>query len=246
MKIIHATWEKRNLGRDAWEYVFEPKDDKDILENMALLNTPDYDGAYLCAKVSAKNVNIIHALEDFGFRFMETQIGMSYDFTVQRLPSTLKRYDGYLSCEEVKGDKSLWNEVTERVTDEMFITDRIYLDSMFPPGTSSLRYRNWMNDMKSNPDYTMLVWRIVKTGEIIGFDIMRSLVPTAVAILGGVFPGKVVIGLIHTYCFLKYLSNKGAQNYKTNISSNNTPMLRCYSELGVVANNITYVLRKIG
>lgn len=244
MKIIHATWEKRNLGRDAWEITFESEDEKNSQIVNDFLDNPIYNDSYLCAKVPAGQINVIHALENAGFRFMENQIGIYFNFKKQRLPESLQKFSSYLSCEEVPAQDIQWDEVNRNITDDMFISDRIYLDPIFPNGTSSMRYKNWINDMKSNLSNTLLIWRIAKTGELIGFDIMKSIIPTSIAILGGVFPGKAFVGLIHVYCLFNMLYKKGASEFKTFISSNNLPMLRCYAELGAVANNIIYVLRK--
>ena len=73
MKIINATWEKRNLGCDAYEIQIERKDLKNFSSIMSDLKKQDFSGAYVTVKMPVGNLEALHALEDDGFRFMETQ-----------------------------------------------------------------------------------------------------------------------------------------------------------------------------
>lgn len=245
MKIVDASpWEKRNLGMNAWEITLNRSDMENVPQTVEALRDPKFADAYVCVKLPVGNLKMVHALEDDGFRFVETQTEIGYDFKTQKLPAELGRYASYLAYEEVLPKSEQWSEVVNSVTDDMFITDRMYLDPTMPRGVSVLRYRNWMRDMQKDDSKVMLLWRSRKTREVVGFDIMASMVPIAHALLGGVFPGKPLMGMVHMCSFFGCLREKGALKYVTNISSNNLPMLRCYAQLGAIAQNMSYVFRK--
>ena len=81
MKIVKAVWEKRNLGYDAYEIVLDKRDLKkgaeSILEDLRAQN---FYHAYVTIKMPVGNLNVLHALEDVGFRFMETQLYLKDHF----------------------------------------------------------------------------------------------------------------------------------------------------------------------
>ena len=81
MKIIKATWENRNLGCDAYEIKIEWKDFKNFQEVIDELKRQDFSGAYVTVKMPVGNLKTLHALEDAGFRFMETQFSLKLDLT---------------------------------------------------------------------------------------------------------------------------------------------------------------------
>lgn len=244
MKVCNASWEQRNIGMPAWEVELEAEDGCDSAAIVERLHDSAFAGSYVCVKMPVGDMRLVHALEDDGFRFVETQLGIAAELTSWQVPALLVRYVSCLRCETVQDDEQSWAEVIDRITDEMFVTDRMYLDPKMPCGTSACRYRNWMRDMMSDPEKTLLVWRKAKTDEFVGFDVMSSMAPTARAVLGGVFTRQTLMGLIHVCCFLRQLRAGGAQRYETSISSNNLPMLRCYAQLGAVVQGATYVFRK--
>ena len=73
MKIIKATWENRNLGRNAYEITLNRKDLKDFDTTLKEIRAQDFAGAYVVVKMPVGDLKTLHALEDDGFRFVETQ-----------------------------------------------------------------------------------------------------------------------------------------------------------------------------
>ena len=78
MKIVEATWERRNFGRDAWEITLGREDLADVEKTLAALRDSRFAGAYVCVKMPVGNLKMLHALEDDGFRFLETQLSRSF------------------------------------------------------------------------------------------------------------------------------------------------------------------------
>ena len=81
MKIVHATWEKRNFGRDAYEVTLDRKDMDDVSAVIGTLSDARFNETYVCVKLPVGNLKIVHALEDLGFRFLETQLSLIDHFT---------------------------------------------------------------------------------------------------------------------------------------------------------------------
>lgn len=245
MKIINATWEKRNLGCDAYEIQIERKDLKNFSEVMAELKKQDFSGAYVTVKMPVGNLEALHALEDDGFRFMETQYHLRKDLSDYETPVMLIPYVEQLKRVEIEKNREKWQEIVDMITPEMFTTDRIYLDPLLSYGTSCKRYKNWMMDLveksgvrlfivKDNDDviaYSLEVW-----------DMDKKVVN---ALLGGVFEKyqKEGYGLLSWDNGLRYYK-KNKVSIDTDISSNNQAVFDVYMFFDYKITKQTYVLRK--
>ena len=241
MKIIHAIWERKNLGMDAWEVMLDRKDMADISAIMEQLHAPEFAGCYVCVKLPVGDLHMIHALEDDGFRFLETQFHL-----VEALEkSDIMRYGesaGHIPVEErvVPKTREEWGKIIEKITPGMFDTDRIALDPAFGPDVACQRYRNWCWDLFDNPKSVLHVSSL--EGEDIGFGIAVLIQEPDVydGVLGGIFEAGKGCGM--GVCIVR---SGGKGKLKTTVSSNNVAMLKIHQNHGRIVRNERYVFRKI-
>lgn len=243
VKTVHAVWERKNLGRDAWEVTLDKKDMADVQSVIGALHDPQFDGCYVCVKLPVGNLRMVHALEDDGFRFLETQLHL-----VEALePSDVMRYGAsadHIPVEErvVPKTREAWGAIIEKITPGMFDTDRIALDPAFGPDVACQRYRNWCWDLFENPRSAMSVSSC--EGEDVSFGIALHDPATGIcdSVIGGNFSRSKDFGL---GALVNSKAHFTGRVFKTAVSSNNLPMFRIHQNLGRIVRNEQYVFRKL-
>lgn len=245
MKIIKATWENRNFGCDAYEIQIERKDFNNFPEIIRELKRQDFSGAYVTVKMPVGHLDVLHALEDEGFRFMETQYHLKKDLSDYKTPEMLKPYVGQLERVEVEKTKEKWQEIVDMVTPEMFTTDRIYLDPLLPYGTSCTRYKNWMLDLVERPNSRLFIVKDREDVIAYSLELWDEDKKIIDALLGGIFEKYQKEGYGFSVwdnglCYDK----RFVDSVETDISSNNQSVLDVYMFFGYKLTKQTYVLRK--
>lgn len=241
MKIVNAVWEKRNLGCDAYEISLDKKDlersPESLLEELRAQN---FSHAYVVLKMPVGNLKILHALEDEGFRFMETQLYLRDHFAPLETPEQIQKWMQGMERVTVEKTREAWGRVIERITPGMFKTDRISLDPLWGEDVACRRYKNWCWDLFGNPNSWM--WLLKVDGKEISFGVNVRDEKTGMedGILGGVFSEYQGNG----YGVFQIL-NTGCSKLKILISSNNSNILRIYQNYGMIIYKERYVLRKI-
>ena len=227
MKIINATWEKRNLGCDAYEIQIERKDLKNFSSIMSELKKQDFSGAYVTVKMPVGNLEALHALEDDGFRFMETQFHMVRDLINYETPELISRLKNILEQKEVEKNDVSWRSIVNLMTSDMFYTDRIYLDPKLKSGTSCKRYQNWIMDLVHNPEAHLFVYNHKEVP--IGFGLVKMNSETGIVddLLEGVFEKyqDSGLGFMMFDIALKSYQRYGMRKLETSISSNNPAII---------------------
>ena len=243
MKVVHAVWEQRNLGRDAWEVTLEKKDMGDAAGVLAALHHPRYAGCYVCVKMPVGNLHVLHALEDDGFRFLETQLHL-----VEALEKSdvmkfaAKESNSRLEERVVPKTREEWGKVIEKITPGMFDTDRISMDPVFGEEIACKRYRNWCWDLFENPA------SVLKVASIDGMDVYFNIFVLErepeifYGVIGGTFPAGKDSGLGALSC-AKASTAQG--KYRTSVSTNNLPIIKIHQNLGRIVYGECYVLRKL-
>lgn len=243
MKIVHAIWERKNLGMDAWEVTLDRKDMTDVSGTIAQLHSPQYAGCYVCVKLPVGNLRMVHALEDDGFRFLETQFQL-----VEALEkSDVMRYGesaAHIPVEErvIPKTREAWGAIIEKITPGMFDTDRIALDPAFGADVACQRYRNWCWEMFENPESVMSVSSCAGEDVSFGIAIHDPATGTCDSVIGGNFSGSKNFGL---GALVNAKAHFEGRAFKTAVSSNNLPMFRIHQNLGRIVRNEQYVFRKL-
>ncbi|MED4454442.1 hypothetical protein [Metabacillus fastidiosus] len=240
MEKLDAFWESRNLDKAVLELTFD-KNDRNI-KIIEDLKEENHD--YIVAKVPIRNIELIHQLEEEGFRFMETQFSLVKKIKEDNIiPSQLKSLSSKLNWEPVVTHTHL-DEVLKKIDENLFETDRIALDPYFNIKIANKRYQNWILDQFHKDDYE--VYEIIFRGKKVGFFFIKLESSIVSILLAGIYREFREYGLgfsiIYTPLKLSLLTEKKIA--KTRVSSNNLEVLRLYQTFGYMINDVEYVFRK--
>jgi hypothetical protein len=247
MEVINAFWERRNFGYDVIEVIIDNSD----LNNIDYL-IKEIDGIclkcnYVVVKFPVGNLQLLHALQNIGFYFMETMFELRMDIKDYKVPNIFSRYINEVYYEEIEKDFSKWTGIIGRIETGMYSTDRVYLDPMLNKDVSLKRYRNWIMDYVNNPNACLYTINSKKNSEIIGCGIYVIEEYVMRGIIGGIFTKyqKLGFGAAITDVQMSIALKKGISMFLTNISSNNIANLKLHSMFGFLFKNERYVMRKI-
>lgn len=137
MKIIDCVWEIENIGKKTCEILLKNDHDFDIKEI-------ENKFEYIVVKVQNKNIRTIKILESQGYSFAEMQFSLrkrikkfNYEDNV------VKMMLNSFNLQKIETKDKLF-ELLNSMDEEMFDTDRIYLDDRFGGKVSLNRYKNWI------------------------------------------------------------------------------------------------------
>ncbi len=246
MEIIDAYWEERNLGFKTYEIRLSKNDLDNVSEIIKNFSEDKFRNAYLVLKMPVSNIAALHCLEDNGFRFMETQFEMHKDIKDYITPDIINKFGYIVETIEITKDRKAWQNVLNLMTDNMYSTDRIYLDNKLPKNTSKKRYSNWIIDLIDNPNAHMYGYTY-KTN-LIGFGV--SIHDENKKIVNDILKG--VFEEYQNSCYGYFIFDSSIKKFKelgfnkivTHISSNNFPIINLYQTFNYLIKNEKYVLRR--
>lgn len=243
MKIINAIWEKRNTGLKTCEIVFEKNDtfqtylDSNIEKN--------YE--FSVVKIPVGNLMVVHQLEDFGYRYLENHLVLSFE--VNQLDDINPLWNRLLTgftCKLLTTNEEM-ALVLQEVENNMFDTDRYSLDPFWSGNISSKRYSNWIKDLFESGIAQFFV--IVKDEKEIGFfSIKEESQNINSCPIAGIFNSHKSVGYIFVLTWFWLLNSKktGIKKVVTSISTNNRVILSSLSKVFAFRVCDTFiVMRKI-
>lgn len=247
MKIIETYWEKRNLNCDSYEINIEKEDLNDIKNLISnIQNNMILKNSYVVIKVPIANLELVHNLEEIGFRFMETQFEMQKNIKKYETPNLIKRLNSTVTTIIEKRNKENWEKIIQKMSQDMYSTDRIYLDPKLPQETSQKRYSNWILDLVENQNSQLQAY--YKEDNLIGFGVatLESNTKTVNDLLKGVLKEYQDCGygylIFDASC--KKFQELGYEKIITHISSNNMPIIKLYQTFDYKITKVNYVLRR--
>lgn len=242
MRFTDCFWELANLGKRTCEICFE---DRDIFDKDYLLEVSSgYD--YVVVKVPMNKPLFNIGLCDLGFSMIETQINISkkyedFDFEDRLVKYMIKHVD-----QTIVDSKKDVEDILDRISPNMFSTDRVYLDPLFDRDSSRKRYSNWIRTEFLNQ--TAIITKNIYDGKEVGFGMHRDYNGVHMGLLGGVYESEQSEGLgLLTGCVGFLVGKKYYRPFKqlkTSISSNNVPMVEIYNYLNFKVDNMVYVFVK--
>ena len=216
MKIVDAYWEKRNLGVITYELTVESPDDQNRIKEFE--KTSDYE--YLVIKIPAQLLPALLSLQDEGYQFIEMNTVCSYDCNKPySLIGIQKRLYDSISYEKMSNDDIEY--LFMRITEGMFVTDRVYIDAFFRKRQSAKRYIGWIQDeISRGANLYSILYKDKKVGF---FGLSQVKDNECFAFLGGVFPEyqRIGIGVIMNCFEIDEAKRQGAKRVITSFSSNN-------------------------
>ena len=140
MKIIDCPWELANLDCRVAEISVAADEVIDKIQIQELESKYDY--LVLKVQAGAMKNNIVAA--ELGFELADTQMFLLKAKRDWHLDQDLltSRLMQQLSVERITTEED-FEELMSLITEDMYSTDRIYLDPEFGPKYSERRYKNW-------------------------------------------------------------------------------------------------------
>ena len=242
MKLVDCTWEIKNIGKRTCEITY---DDKDIFNRSVLVKKME-GFEYVVVKIPMNHPEMNMGLSDLGFTMIETQLNISKCYKDFNFEDRLVKHLYPRVSDQLVSTKDELNEIIDRMTPDMFNTDRIYLDSHFSHDSSCKRYANWMKTEFNNN--TCIIKKIYLDGNEIGFCMYREKDGVSYGLLGGLCESEQSEGYgLLTACSGFITAKKNSAPFKktfTAISSNNVSMLQIYNYLNYKIDKMMYVYIK--
>lgn len=239
MRIIDCPWELANLDCRVAEISVKAEEIIDKAQIQAL--EMEYD--YLVLKVQAGQMlnNVIAS--ELGFILSETQMALikakrDWNFESDILT---KRLMDQLSVERIESEQD-FEELMSSITDDMYSTDRIYLDPEFGPKYSVRRYKNWT---RTEWERGALLYKHFFRGRYVGYSLCKKQGDELICLLAGCFEQyqKTGIGL-WIPLVPELLPNVDYKKYTTHVSTNNIPVWQMYNHQKYVVGGFDYVFVK--
>jgi hypothetical protein len=235
MKIIEAVWEQRNLGVTCAEIEISASDTSNAVRNAVLSRHEQY----LVAKVSPANTEVMFALQNMGFTYIETLFEVVYRIGKEKpMPEICRPFADDVGYHIA--DKAETERILEFVASgSLFSTDRIALDPYFSRKAAGQRYAYWMQDVLFSGKAVLLLCDYC--GKSIGFTVAADKGSFLDMILGGAFPDTIGsgLGVVNAYCGLLYTYETGKKKVVSHVSSNNFQMFKIDIQLGNQVRTLT-------
>ena len=247
MKIINAEWEKRNIGVSTAEISIEEEDT--FADLQAIQRELDKSYEYICLKCKTNAPDFLFGLNKLGYTFIETQIALEFKSKKYQVPDELthliNQYKGRISFIKVEDEIRLESVLGKIRDQEMFLTDRIYLDPVFSSDKSGKRYYCWCKDAYQNGG---MIYEIIVDDVPVGMNALNKPSGTAYSgIVGGVYPDHndyAFLTPIIGHLFFQYLIAQGMRSLKSAVSSNNKSMLKLNLSSGYQVADVYHVYVK--
>lgn len=239
MKFTDAFWEKRNLGVSCLEAEIENSDDMSSLE---MLKKESRDKEYVVVKMPSNKVSLMLKLQSEGYQFIESNLAVVHD--LKNLPDNkvLNRLNGLIT-------KTLMDEqdirfLMKKMEENLFDTDRVYLDPHFSNKQASERYRNWItDDLKRGTELYNIVYKNEKIGFFTFKEIEKGVYYPFLASLYEEYK-QTGLGFSLLYKPIEIALERGGKKISTYISTNNIPILKLHISMGFIIDNLSYVFIK--
>lgn len=232
MKIIEATWEKRNLGCDAYEIILELSD-LDQWENVALsIQKLLVNNNYVVIKTPVGSFELNQKIAKLGFYFAEVLHSIKLDLKKYEIPKIHKHFCSRCSFKILDKNYELWEEkIISKIS--TFNTDRISLDPRFGTEIGNLRYRHWILDLFKNENSRAILFYYNEKEVGFALDVWDEEEKVIASLFGATFSeylgGNILgVSLSNLYMFYK---NQNFKYITSDISSNNLSSLRMNLDL---------------
>jgi RimJ/RimL family protein N-acetyltransferase len=242
MRIVHATWERENLGVDAYEVFLESRDTPESFRQ-AEQNLLDDGAEYIVAKTPVNRGDLLFGLPALGYTYVETLFRIAVERGDYHIPQSVARFDRDLTVVRRSSSEEL-DAVFGRIREGVFKSDRISLDPYFPMERTAARYINWIRQLLSQGS---MLYEVLRREDPVGvFIIKRIDARTVDPVLMGLYREDQNRGL-GTLLHKKMLDTCFAQECSRITStfvSNNAKILRVYANVGAAITDVLYTYVK--
>ena len=239
MNVIDCPWELANLDCRVAEISVSA--DEVIDKNLILELEQKYDYLVLKNQSGVMINNMIAA--ELGFVLAETQLSLqkeyrAFSFEKDSMESRLIKQ---MSVEKIVKEED-FNELMSLMTEDMFSTDRIFLDPQFGPSYSTRRYKNWT---RTEWERGSLLYKHFFNGKYVGYSLLKLKGNELSALLAGNFIQFQNTGMGFWIPLIpKIIGDVPFKLYTTKISSNNLAVWRLYNWQNYKVDRFEYVFVK--
>lgn len=239
MKIVYCPWELENLGCRVVEVSVLATETIDS----TVLQCVESKNDYIVVKIESGNMKLTALMTQLGYTLAETQMSLrkpyaEWNVQADKLTSVLL---SQMKVEQIESNEDL-QELLLLMTDNMFSTDRIYLDPLFGPKYSAQRYRNWT---VSEFEKGALLYKHYFRNQYVGFSLCKNEGENLHCLLAGNFEEYQRSGIGFWIPLIPLLyKDKHYKNYTTSISTNNYPVWQMYNRHHYTITKFDYVYIK--
>ena len=239
MKITDCPWELENIGCRVVEISVSAIETIDPDEIQSIESKYDY----VVIKIESGNMRNNTLMTKLGYVLSETQLSLKktikeWHIQEDKLTSALL---GQMKIERIQTEEEL-QELLLLITDDMFSTDRIYLDPVFGPKYSVRRYRNWI---VSEFNRGSLLYKHYFRNQYVGFSLSRNENDSLYCLLAGTFEPYQNSGIGFWIPLIPLLYKEiPCVKYETKISTNNYPVWQMYNRHNYIISRFDYVFIK--
>ena len=242
MLTTHATWERENLGTEAYELFLNADDSIEEFENEEK-RLIELGAKYIVVKTPVNVQHLIFGLANLGYVFVEMVFHVMIKRNEYSMPNLIARFDRGFTVHEINSVEDN-ARVESKIRNGIFVNDRISIDPEFTLELSSNRYVNWLRSMREN-GATLYEVRL-KEKEIGFFVIMRKDDKTVDPVLMGLYDegnDRGMGAILHKKTLDTCFEHECAQLTST-IVSNNAKVLRVYVNAGATITDTLYTYVK--
>jgi hypothetical protein len=239
---VDAFWEKRNMGVSCAEVSI---DTSDTVADIARLSELSAD--YRVVKCLSKMVDVMFALENYGYRFIEAILELHHN--LKSVDSYKKGAVGRIAdgvSVALMNDADI-DELNAQIRSGIFESDRVYLDPAFTHEQAANRYIGWVRD---EINHGALVFKGLVEDKPFGFfTLYKDDANIAHASITGVYKGYensgIGLGLYwHMVNQAAQLGCKAMTGGGVAVSCNNVRSLKACLAVGFEVKRVIYVYVK--
>lgn len=243
MNITDARWDEKITGLTTCEIIFEKEDTFQIYLDASI----ESNFHFSVVKIPIGNLRLVHQLEDFGYRYLENQLVLSFNTDqLEHIKSIWNRLFNGFSYKLLTTKEEIAS-VNNQVNDNMFEADRFSQDPYWSSEISSKRYVNWIDELFGTSRVNF--YAMIKQGREVGFfAIKNESQKTNSCPIAGIYNQFKSSGYIFVLVWdiLVISREMGVNKFVTSISSNNRNLLSSFSKIFNFKVNDTFiVLRKV-
>lgn len=242
LNIIHATWERENIGVDAYEITLDLEDEPLALareEERLRLNGAEY----VVVKTPVARPEWLFEMPRMGYAFVE----MVFHVTIRRdeyhIPADIVRFDRGFEVIE-RDDEEHLQRIYGTIRGGIFTTDRVSLDPRFSLALSGNRYANWLHGLLQRGGH---LYEVLQRGRPIGFFVVTRINERIVnPMLMGMYDpeGDRGLGTLLHKKTLDTCFEHPCDRLQSTIVSNNFKVLRVYLNAGATIYDTCYTYVK--
>ena len=236
MISVDAIWEKRNLGVNTIETIFEEKDELQTVDFYLSNLVTEYS----VLKIPSYRTDLLPIVQKKGYTYVEDMIyTVNYLNDITRSASQERLYNA-ISVEPMneRDFEILYNEINKGVFD----SDRIYIDSFFTHEMARKRYINWiLDELKAGTEFFQYIYKY----DPIGFFALKEQEKGFyTSFIGGIYTEYRKGGIGSVIKVPEEVKKKGGKKVSSNVSSNNIMQVKALILNGYRPESITHTFIK--